>query len=238
MKNLVLVTSSNRNPERHTARLWQALRSAGAVHVAQEGSPDVAFARNMALTWAVELLQKNETLDVVLMMDDDMVSQLDTVQTLAARAIASRRPCSGVYATQSGHLAATRWKVGGVQRRDADGRMLWLVGLGCLAIPRAVLLDFYARAERFTYRNEVLTQFCWTKAESGEWWAEDYVLSRNLGGVRLEALGFGHVKKVPLWADAETLQAIASDEGALGPENDAAHVRHLDELFPGEGGAT
>lgn len=233
MKHVVLVTSSNRSPEKHTARLFSAIERAGGAHVKQDGSPDVAFARNMALTAACEVLRARVERSVVVMMDDDMIGPLDTVRELARRAIESGKACSGVYATQSGHLAATRWKEDGEQKRDSDGRMLWLVGLGILAIPRELLLTLDDMRPKFTYRGKMLTAFCGTGAENGEWWPEDYQLSRALGGVRLEPLGFGHIKKMPIWPDGETLSCIA-EETNLPEQDDSAHVRHLDEMFPGE----
>lgn len=233
MQNLILVTSSNRGAEKHTARLFAALESLGAAHVKQDGSPDVAFARCMALTAACGVLRARPERAAVVMMDDDMVCPVETVAELARRAIDSGKACSAVYATQSGHLAATRWKVDGEQRRDVDGRMLWLVGLGLIAVPRELLLEVDEASEKFTYRGQVLTAFCGSYAEGGDWWGEDYDLSRNLGGVRLEPLAVGHIKKMPLWPDEETLQLIAN-ETDLPPDDDASHVRHLDEMFPGE----
>ena len=232
MKNLILVTSSNRSPEKHTARLWHAMERAGAAHLKQDGSPDVAFARCMALTAACAVLRAHPDREVVVLMDDDMIGPLETVAELARRAIETGRPCSAVYATQSAHLAATRWKVHGEQKRDADGRMLWLVGLGLLAVPRALMLELDERLPKFVYRTQQLTAFTSCGECEGEWLAEDYRLSMNLGGVRLEPLGFGHIKKTPLWPDVETLDLIAS-EASLDAD-DAAHVRHSDDLFPGE----
>jgi hypothetical protein len=233
LQNLILVTSSNRGAEKHTARLFAALEAAGAAHVKQDGSPDVAFARCMALTAACAVLRARPEREAVLMMDDDMICPVETLRELVQRAVDSGKACSAVYATQSGHLAATRWKVGGEQKRDVDGRMLWLVGLGAVAIPRELLLEVDDALPKFTYRGQRLTAFCGSYAEDGEWWGEDYDLSRNLGGVRLEPLGVGHIKKTPLWPDGETLQLIAN-ETELPPDDDASHVRHLDELFPGE----
>lgn len=233
MQNLILVTSSNRGAEKHTARLFAALEARGAAHVKQDGSPDVAFARCMALTAACAVLRVRPERSVVVMMDDDMVCPVETVEELARRAIDSGKACSAAYATQSAHLAATRWKVDGQQKRDVDGRLLWLVGLGLIAVPRELLLEVDAASPKFTYRGQTLTAFCGSYAEDGEWWAEDYDLSRNLGGVRLEPLGVGHIKKMPLWPDDETLQLIAT-EADLPPDDQATHVRHADDLFPGE----
>lgn len=233
MQNVILVTSSNRSPEKHTGRMFAQLERLGAAHVKQDGSPDVAFARCMALTAACEVLRAHPSRDVVLMVDDDMIGSVENIAELCTRATGTGRACSGIYATQSGHLAATRWRVQGLQQRDEDGRMLWLVGLGMVAIPRALLLHVDEQLPKFRYRDQVLTAFTGCGAEDGEWMAEDYQLSRNLGGVRLEGLAFGHIKKMPLWPDQETIDKLVVEE-VLPDDGDTEHVRHLDEMFPGE----
>jgi hypothetical protein len=236
MKNVVLVTSSNRAAEKHTRRLWSEMVRLGALVAEQTGSPDVAFARNMALSAACNALRNFPERQVVVMVDDDMVGPIAHVEQLVARALETERPCSAVYATQSGHLAATRWRTGPSKtvQRDGDGRSLWLVGLGVLAIPSGVLLDTESTMPSFRWKDRVLTAFCECGVREGEWWAEDYQLSANLGGVRLEPIGFGHIKKMPLWPDQETLDLIAGDQELPEEDGHALHVRHHDELFPGE----
>lgn len=234
MKNIVLVTSSNREAEKHTRRLWLALQQQGAIFAEQTGSPDVAFARNMALSAACNALRNFPEREAVVMMDDDMIGPPKSIERLVEAALKTGKACSAVYATQSAHLAATRWRIKGEVQRDADGRSLWFVGLGLIAIPRDLLLAVEARRPSFKYKDKVLTAFCEAGVIDGEWLAEDYQLSRNLGGVRLEPIGFGHIKKTPLWPDQETLDLIAKDEAIEGETADVLHVRHADDLFPGE----
>jgi hypothetical protein len=86
----------------------------------------------------------------------------------------------------------------------------WLVGLGCLAIPRAVLLELEERSEPFEFMGQIYRAFTWSGAEDGEWIAEDYRLSMNLGGIHLCPLGVGHIKKGSIWPDAETLKELSN----------------------------
>lgn len=200
MKNTIVVMSSNREVERQTKNALQNLANLGAMLLMETGSSDVAFARCRALSWACDMLREHPDRDIVLMLDDDMDVPVETAQALADQARERGRACSAVYATLTAKVAASRW---------ADHPGLWLVGLGCVAIPRALLLALEERSESFEVSGRFYSAFTWSGPENGGWVAEDYRLSINLGGVHLCPLAVGHIKKGALWPDDETLEQLA-----------------------------
>lgn len=204
MKKTVVVMSSNREMEEGTRETLKALSAAGAARVLERGSSDVAFARCRALSFACDALRAElHDRDVVLMLDDDMDVPLETAQAVVDAARSSGVACAAAYATVTAKLAASRWP-------GHPG--LWVVGLGCVAIPAALLLDLEKRSDSFEVSGRVYTAFTWAGATGGEWVAEDYRLSMQLGGVKLLPLGVGHIKKWTLWPDANTLEQIANYE--------------------------
>jgi len=200
MKNTIVVMSSNREIEKQTRHTLQNLASLGAMLLMETGSADVAFARCRALSWACGKLREYPDRDVVLMLDDDMDVPTETAQALADKARELGRSCSAVYATLSAKVAAARWP-------GHPG--LWLVGLGCVAIPRALLLELEKRSESFEIDGRSYSAFTWCGPENGGWVAEDFRLSINLGGVHLCPLPVGHIKKGALWPDDETIEQLA-----------------------------
>jgi len=208
MKNTLVVMSSNREVEKQTKNTLQNLASLGAMLLMETGSADVAFARCRALSWACQKLREYPERDIVLMLDDDMEVPAHTAQALADKARELGRACSAVYATLSAKVAASRW---------ADHPDLWLVGLGCVAIPRDLLLDLEQRSESFEVGSGVCRAFTWSGPDRGTWIAEDYRLSINLGGVHLCPLPVGHIKKGALWPDDETIDRLAHGR-SLEPE--------------------
>ena len=142
MKHTLIVMSSNRELEQATKDTVRNLANAGAIRLMETGTSDVAFARCRALSWACEKLREFTDRDIVLMMDDDMEVPLEAAQLLADNARELGVACSACYATMTAKLAATPWP-------EQPGR--WLVGLGCLAIPRALLLELEQRCESFQF---------------------------------------------------------------------------------------
>jgi len=207
MKNTLVVMSSNREVEKQTRNTLQNLASQGAMLLMETGSADVAFARCRALSWACEKLREYPERDTVLMLDDDMDVPTETAQALVDKARELGRACSAVYATLTANVAASRWP-------DHPG--LWLVGLGCVAIPRALLLELEQRSEAFEVDGRFYSAFTWCGPDNGGWVAEDFRLSINLGGVHLCALPAGHIKKGALWPDDETIERLAEGR-ALDP---------------------
>ena len=202
MQNTIVVMSSNREPEKQTKNTLQELSNQGAMLLMERGSADVAFARCRALSWACEKLREYPDRDIVLMLDDDMEVPAETAQALADQARELGRACSAVYATLTAKVAASRW---------SSHPGLWLVGLGCIAIPRALLLDLEERSESFEVNGRFYSAFTWCGPHDGGWVAEDFRLSINLGGVHLCPLAVGHIKKGALWPDDETLEQLAGD---------------------------
>jgi hypothetical protein len=200
VKNSIIVMSSNRELEMATKATLQNLANLGALLLMETGSADVAFARCRALSWACEKLREYPERDVVLMLDDDMDVPADTAQALVDHARTLGRACSAVYATLTAKVAASRWP-------EHPG--LWLVGLGCVAIPRALLLELEERSESFELNGRFYSAFTWCGPDSGSWVAEDFRLSINLGGVHLCPLPVGHIKKGALWPDDGTIERLA-----------------------------
>jgi len=200
MKHTLVVMSSNRELEKQTKATLQSLVKLGAMVLMETGSADVAFARCRALSWACEKLREYPDRDVVLMLDDDMEVPAETALALTDQARELGRACSAVYATLTAKVAASRWP-------GHPG--LWLVGLGCVAIPRVLLLDLERCSEPFELEEKSYRAFTWSGPEKGTWVAEDFRLSMNLGGVHLCPLPVGHIKKGALWPDDETMERLA-----------------------------
>jgi hypothetical protein len=211
VKNTVIVCSTNRAVQDQTRQAIEYLCSQGAELIWQTGSADVAFARNVALTGALRCVATHnkvrpEPIDVVLMVDDDMTFTLEQAQELVTHARETGVAVSAMYATLMGTLAATRlYTPPGEPQR-------WLAGLGLLAIPFPLLQELARRSEIFQSHGEERIEFTWAAAHNGEWFAEDYVLCRRLGGVHLLPMGVGHLKVIPVYPDAETIGRIARGE--------------------------
>jgi hypothetical protein len=204
MKNTLIVMSSNREIEPLTRESLEHLTAElGGLLLLETGSSDVAFARCRALSHACERLREFPERDVVLMVDDDMLIPPESALAVVEHARARGVPASAMYCTATtevgrSRLAAERW--------GAIGQ--WLTGLGCLAIPRAMLLELEQRSESFESLGRVYTAFTSAGAHEGKWIAEDYRLCIALGGVALLPVAVGHVKKYPLWPDQRTIQAM------------------------------
>jgi hypothetical protein len=205
MKSTLIVMSSNREMEQATKDTVRNLSNAGAIRLMETGSSDVAFARCRALSWACEKLREFTDRDVVLMMDDDMEVPVEVAQLLADKARELGCACSACYATMTAKLAAAPWE-------ERPGR--WLVGLGCLAIPRALLLELEQRSEPFEFMDRTYRAFTWSGCENGAWISEDYRLSIKLGGVHLVPVGVGHVKKGTIWPDGDTIRRLTEESAA------------------------
>jgi len=203
MKKTLMVMSSNREMERETKESVMRLRQLGAAFMIESGSADIAFARCRALSMACEQLDGAcSDRDVVLMVDDDMDFDAETAQKVVENARGSGLPTAAAYATINGTLAAERLATG-----------LWLCGLGFLAIPVPLLRSLEKESDSFEHTGKVYTAFTWSKPQGGRWWHEDWTLTLRLGGVHLMPLAVGHVKKIPILPDDETMEKIAKMEG-------------------------
>ncbi len=207
MKNTFVVCSSNRGLHERTRRSVQMLQLEGAVFSLQEGTADVAFARNHALTWTCAHLKVNPNFDVVLMVDDDMVFSVQTVRTLTDYVRKTGHPASGVYCSLGGRIAAAT-----MDKPFPDGVKRWRTGLGLLAIPANLLLDLQFRAAKFLHMENELAEFCNTGVRGTEWIAEDWCLCERLGGVALLPVEAGHLKTLMILPEQSTLDLIARGE--------------------------
>lgn len=214
MKRTLIVISSNRPTDRECQDSLTAIRKLGSRLVRQSGSADVAFARCAALTMACKAIRavegEPEPIDTVLMLDDDMVYSTTHAQLLVDAARARGVACSAAYVTINDILAAHPWK------KAEDGKQLWLVGLGMVAIPAALLLALEDASPVFAYRKtrnsplEDYREFCESGVRGGRWQSEDYSLSERLGGVHLLPIQAGHRKTLTLWPRAETLEELTN----------------------------
>lgn len=205
-KTLIVMSAYTGEMEPETRASLALLRRAGAGFLLQSGVPDVAMARNQALSFACEALRGEAAdRDVVLMLDDDMEVDVDAAQTVVMQARIRKYATAAAYATKLSTLAGTRWKAG-----PTPGR--WLVGLGCVAIPKRLLFELEEQSESFEMRGKAYSAFTWCGPEKGVWVAEDYRLSMRLGGVYLLPVAVGHIKKTTLLPDDDTLSRIARDE--------------------------
>lgn len=202
MKKTVIVVSTLRDLTRTTRECVRALQAAGAVYIEQQGVPDVAFARSIALSETCSALRGPlPERDVVLMMDDDMIVDQEAAQEVVSHARRTGVAVSAAYATVKSTLAGTRWLDG-----PTPGR--WLAGLGCLAIPRKLLLELEQQSESVELDGKVYSAFTWCGPENGAWVAEDYRLSKRLGGVYMLPVAVGHLKPWPLYPDDDTIERI------------------------------
>lgn len=193
MKNTLVLVCSNRNVEKATTVALAALVSRGAARLDLDHVGDVALARNLGLSRALEVLHRAPRYDVVLMVDDDMVFTADQAQELVAYVRATGVAASAAYVLHDGMLAASHY------RGDR-----WQTGLGFLAIPFRVL-DALAHSSRKFRASRVAKEWTFEFTESspvesetvGElvWEPEDYCLTRRLGGVVLLPLPVGHIKR-------------------------------------------
>lgn len=205
-QTLIVMSAYTGEMEPETRESLLKLRRAGAGFMMQSGVPDVAVARCQALSFACEALRGEAAdRDVVLMMDDDMEVDVDAAETVVAQARLRKCATAAAYATKMSTLAGTRWKEG-----PTPGR--WLVGLGCVAIPKKLLFELEEESESFEIRGKAYSAFTWCGPEKGTWIAEDYRLSMRLGGVVLLPVAAGHIKKTTLLPDDDTLARIAQDE--------------------------
>lgn len=203
MKSTIVVCSHNRPIQAQTQLALRALMSAGALYLDQSGAADVALARCLALSGACDQLRsKPGQWDCVLMVDDDMVFSRQDAQALVDHARSTGVSAAAMYATLLGTLAATRLRTpnGDLQR--------WATGLGLLAIPAFALLELEQRSEPFTFMDQPRRGFTWSQAAGGNFWSEDYTLTRRLGGVHLLPIGVGHLKTIPVYPDEATIACV------------------------------
>jgi hypothetical protein len=215
MNKVLIVMVSNRDMQPLTEESVRILRSGGMAFALSNAGSDVSQARNYSLSKACEMLREHPEWDLVFMMDDDIVVQPENVSELIEQTRRRQHACSMIYFSEDSKLCGGLWLKGG---RFDDGTFKWRMGLGALMIPREQLLKLEADSESYeTPSTGVLTEFTWSKAEAGEWVAEDYRLCQRLGGVHLLPLEAGHVKRVALWPHPKTLDTVRKFQTYTGP---------------------
>ena len=202
MKKTLIVMSVYGDMEQLTRDCLRVLTRAGAAFLNERGCSDVAMARCRALTYSCQRLREMPDRDVLLMLDADIEVSLEAAQAVTDAARRTGQACSAIYGNLGGRICAARWK---------DG--LWLAGLGCLAIPVKLLFEVEQQSQTFELLGDVFTAFTWSTPEEGHWVSEDFRLSMRLGGVRLLPVAVGHVKKIPIWPDDETIAKIEAESG-------------------------
>jgi hypothetical protein len=207
MDRTIAICTSHRGASDETLASLKALQTLGATVRIWSGLADVALARNVYLTRALREVSGTAT-DVMLLVDDDMQVPADVAQQLVSRARATGRGISACYATNSGHLAATRCNGG------------WLTGLGALAVTvdRVAALAQKSALCR-TVNGETAYAFTWTGPEHQDdaepiWFSEDYRFCERLNGVLLEPVAVGHLKRIALYPDEETIARLTHEEEA------------------------
>jgi hypothetical protein len=192
LKRTIIVYSSNREPPRAFTRSIERVMLAGVAVVPQEGTVDVALARNLALTAVVHALRGGTPADVVLMVDDDMAFEPEDVGAVAKHVRETGRPASAAYVMADGRLAARK-----VEQR-------WHTGLGFLALPASQLLELALSSPLFVGTPDGALVHEFTRAGVVErdgkrvWSPEDFHFCERLGGVDLLSRRVAHMKVVPL----------------------------------------
>lgn len=187
----------------------QDLLVLGARRIVLAGCADIALARNLLITRALDTRVDGE--HTLLLLDDDILYDRATIQLLVERSRAAKATVSAVYATNDGHVAA----------RPYGGR--WLTGLGCLAVPMSVMIRAASNLLRLkSARGQDLYPFCQSRyLANGDrflgpcWLSEDQWFCRSLGGVEIAPLKVQHFKRMALVPDDATMQRLfdpASDD--------------------------
>jgi len=240
MNRTVIAISYNRSMQEATRKTLGALMGAGAKLVQQTGSADVSLARNQALTMALRVLASlnRERLntkppldqlpewaapplfDTVLMIDDDIACTVDQAQELVTHARETGVPASAMYSTINAALAGTRLFT------PPGERSRWVVGLGLLAIPAAVLVKLAKASVHFDLHGEEQVEFTWSGTIRGKWHSEDYTFCRRLGGVHLLPIPVAHMKTIPLYPHADSVACIKEGRRLPG-ELDSTQLEHL-----------
>jgi len=206
-KVLIVTPSASGRIDYRVQRAWKVCESYGARQLLGTECSDVALARNTVLTPALEL---DPSRDVFLLLDDDIVAPIDVVLKLVGYARKTGRPASAAYGTQHGKFCATKLDWNPNSQR-------WMTGLGCCAIPRAVLKGYAETLPVVLGPDDSkllpFTQSRYVNDHAGalRWCSEDYWFCRAIGGVDLLPLPVQHLKVVPIIPDAESVNEIIGE---------------------------
>lgn len=214
LKNVCVLIPTREGISTNTRNCLDDLIVLGARRVVVSGCADVALARNLLMTRALDLT--TEETECFLLLDDDILFDRATAQLLVERALLANRAVSAVYCTNDGHIAA---------RRLDDDR--WLTGLGFMAVPRSLLQIFANALPRLkSAREQDLYAFCQSRMLENDkelgtvWLSEDQWFCHCLGGVVLAPLRVQHWKRVPLLPDDHTMAFLfGASEATTAPDN-------------------
>lgn len=219
LRHVVVVTPTREGVNAQTRKCIWALEELGAGRLDLAGCSDVALARNLLLTSALERSEPHRT--VFLLVDDDMVFSTGDAQLIVERALSEAHPVSAVYATSSLALAHSR---------RPDGR--WWSGLGFMAVRRDKLQELADKLPTLQAINRTpIKPFCQCRPnEAGDMWlSEDWFFSEAMGGVILHTIGVAHLKRMPIEPDAHTLNMVSHPDAAEQIQRDEAKAKAADE---------
>jgi hypothetical protein len=218
MEKTLILVPTHRGISPETAECIGALKCPSIIRV--RGRADVVKARCEAFDAAIEHTQ-GTPIDTVLCLDDDMVFPPAAALELVAISRRLNEPVSGVALTENGVISAMPWKPNGFTVTD---RPRWLTGLACMALPLERLrqlarqLDDAREGRRLGGPEQGQARFPpglrrWCDsgehpARVGEWTSEDLWFCLQWHGVLLAGVGFGHLKRVPLYPEEAVLKQL------------------------------
>lgn len=202
MKDVLICVLSRAGISETTRQCLVPLVKEGAELMTLSGCSDVSYGRSTLLSRAVDAGRPQ-----LLLVDDDMVFRFqDASHIIGHSRDHGGTPVSAVYATAGGRLAAVR---------NWDSGRPWLTGLGFFTVG----LSHMQKCQKalglptvWSMHDGHITAWCesWADPENNRWVNEDLDFCLKLGGVDLLPIGVGHLKTIPLYPDAETLQTIES----------------------------
>lgn len=191
MKNIAVICVSHKGLSVQTCSLLVQLERLGARVSVQQGTADLAGARNAALNSMAELDS-----EVTMCIDDDIVAGGADVAAVCEipEGYAAQ---SGLYVRQDGQNNA--WQ-------RPNGR--WHTGLGFLALRTAILRGMRDSLPMYTRNGQQLAVYAQCgPGPKGNWRIDDESLCDNLepyGGVALHPnVKVGHLKPMVLWPESD-----------------------------------
>ncbi|NJK42323.1 MAG: hypothetical protein HC937_00630 [Aquincola sp.] len=151
--------------------------------------------------------------DVVLCIDDDIEFGAVDAQTIVDMARQRQAAVSAVYVNTTHAICAAPLE-------GVPGR--YLVGLGFCAVPVPLLLNLAARLTPVQGPTGMVLPWCTSgpnySTEPPRWECDDYSFSRLIGGAVLAPIAVGHVKRVGLWPDEQTIAQVQTGVVDTTPE--------------------
>jgi len=201
MQGVLITVPTHRGfPYPEVKNAIRQLCSAGAELLVASDISDIAGGRSWLLSTALRAAEERGR-DVIVMIDDDIAFTPAQAEQLVQCVRDTGYPVSGVYPTKLGGLAGTRWKP-----------WRYLVGLGfaAVSVKRLRQLADTLRPTKYGSDGIEIWPFCTSgpNYDVGRWFAEDYAFCALLDGFYLAPISVGHIKAVPLVADAADVQRV------------------------------